>query len=43
MNKPAHNSVEGNFEEMSENHWKNMFYEYYSSESSRLANVSPWK
>jgi len=33
--------AEENIEDMSENHWENMFYPYFCTDSSSLVNVSP--
>jgi len=33
--------LEENFEEMSENHWGNMFHPYFCTDSSSLVKVSP--
>ena len=32
--------LEENFEEMSEIHWENMFYLYFSADSCSLVNIS---
>ena len=35
--------VPENVMELSEVHWKNMFYPYIYTDSSSLVNVSPWE